>query len=196
MDTSFPFLLAGWSVGVRSGRYRATQTSMDGRNYTPEKGDGPGGRVSLPDHRRSWCDLTLEGESGFGEVAHQLGNNRGGGGARGSPWISDVQDFPALGSQSSTDAGRRECPVSEDDDMPARLPVSNPEMGNPGDATCRCCQVVAAKTCSGLVRCEGECCREASVGRGAGVFSRAGPTDVWDDWIRGPVQRRRDYGPG
>ena len=38
MDTSFPFLLAGWSVGVRNGRYRATRTSADGRNYTPGKG--------------------------------------------------------------------------------------------------------------------------------------------------------------
>ena len=38
MDTSFPFLLAGWSVGVRNGCYRATRTSVDGRNYTPGKG--------------------------------------------------------------------------------------------------------------------------------------------------------------
>ena len=53
IDTSFPFLLAGWSVGVRNVRYRAHGRAwMDGA-ILREKGDGPGGRVSLPDHRRS-----------------------------------------------------------------------------------------------------------------------------------------------
>ena len=37
--------------------------------------------------------------------------------------------------------------------------------------------------------CSGGLCR------GTGVFSRAGPTDAGDECIRGPAQRRRDYGP-
>ena len=35
IDTSFPFLWAGWSVGVRNGRYRAAWTSVDVRSYSP-----------------------------------------------------------------------------------------------------------------------------------------------------------------
>ena len=53
-----------------------------------------------------------------------------------------------------------------------------------GDAAFRSGQVVAAETCSGLVGCEAAGCREASIGGGAGVFSRDGPTDLGrlDPW--------------
>ena len=37
MDVSFPFLLPGWSVDMRNGRYRASRIRGDGRNYTPAK---------------------------------------------------------------------------------------------------------------------------------------------------------------
>ena len=47
IDTSFPFLLTGWSVGVRNGRYRAARTNVDGRSYTPGKG-GWSGREGQP----------------------------------------------------------------------------------------------------------------------------------------------------
>ena len=58
------------------------------------------------------------------------------GDARGSPWTPDIQAFPTLGSYSSTKAGRRGRPVSDNEgdvagDGIARLPVSIPEMGGP-----------------------------------------------------------------
>ena len=59
MKTSFPFLLAGWLVGWLGSEMAVTERHgrawMDGL-ILREKGDGPGGRVSLPDHRRLWCD--------------------------------------------------------------------------------------------------------------------------------------------
>ena len=130
MDTSFPFLLAGWLVGVRNGRYRATRTSVDGQNYTPRKG-GWSGREGQP-----------PGSSEIRGATDPRGGNRARGGqqpvwdACGSPWTPDVQAFPALGSHSSTNAGRRERPVSDNDgDVAdggtARLLVSNLEMGDP-----------------------------------------------------------------
>ena len=66
MNTSFPFLLAGWSVGVRNGRYRATRTSVDGRNYTPGKGGWSGWEGQPPGSSEIVVRLTLEGESGLG----------------------------------------------------------------------------------------------------------------------------------
>ena len=58
------------------------------------------------------------------------------GDARGSSWTSDAQAFPALGSHSSTKAGRCKRPISDteedvDGNRIARLPVSSPEMGDP-----------------------------------------------------------------
>ena len=47
VDTSVPFLPPGWSVDVRNGQYRATQTDGTGLGLLRETGDGPGGRVSL-----------------------------------------------------------------------------------------------------------------------------------------------------
>ena len=77
-DTSFPFLLAGWSVGVRNGRYRETRTNVDGRNYTLGKGGWSGREGQLPGSSEIVVRLTLEGESGFWEDASLLGNNRWG----------------------------------------------------------------------------------------------------------------------
>ena len=37
MDVSFHFLLPGWSVDMRNGRYRVSRIRGDGRNYTPGK---------------------------------------------------------------------------------------------------------------------------------------------------------------
>ena len=79
--------------------------------------------------------LTLEGESGLWggrPPAWQQPLED----ARGSSWTSDVQAFPALGSHSSTKAGRRERRIldTEEDvagDGIARFPVSSPEMGDP-----------------------------------------------------------------
>ena len=58
------------------------------------------------------------------------------GGISGSPGTPSVQAFPALGSHSSLNAGRRECPGSENDGdvadgRRAELPISTPEMGDP-----------------------------------------------------------------
>ena len=78
MDTSFLFLLAGWSVGVGNGRYQATRTSVDGRNYTPGKGGWSGWEGQPLGSSEIMVRLTLEGESGFGEDARRLGNNRWG----------------------------------------------------------------------------------------------------------------------
>ena len=55
------------------------------------------------------------------------------GDARGSSWTSDVQAFPALGSHSSTKAGRRERRILDTvgdvaGDGIARFPVSSPEI--------------------------------------------------------------------
>ena len=91
MDTSFPFLLAGWSVGVRNDRYRATRTSVDGRNYTPGKGGWPRREGQPPGSSEIVVRLTPEGESGFWEDASRLGNNRGG-----RPWISLDPRCPGL----------------------------------------------------------------------------------------------------
>ena len=78
MDTSFPFLLAGWLVGVRNGRYRAAWTNVDGRNYTPGKGGWSGQEGHPPGSSEIVVRLTLEGESGLGGDVHQLGNNHWG----------------------------------------------------------------------------------------------------------------------
>ena len=51
VNTSFPFLPPGWSVDVRNGQYRATQTDGTRLGSIPEMRDGLGGRVSFPDHR-------------------------------------------------------------------------------------------------------------------------------------------------
>ena len=68
------------------------------------------------------CGATEPGGGKRAQDTRRLGNNRWG-----SPWIS----FPALGSHSSTNAGRRERPVSDNEgDVAgggtARLPVSSP----------------------------------------------------------------------
>ena len=47
--------MVGWLVSEMAVSERHRRTWMDGI-ILREKGDGPGGRVSLPDHRRSWCD--------------------------------------------------------------------------------------------------------------------------------------------
>ena len=142
IDTLFPFLLAGWSIGVRNGRYRAARTSMDGRSYTPGKG-GWSGREGQPlGSSEIVVRLTLGGGGGVG------GCGLGGGGehppawqqplgdARGYPWTPDVQAFPALGSHPPTKAGRCGRPVSDNEmdmavDGIARLPISTSEMGCP-----------------------------------------------------------------
>ena len=74
IDTLFPFELAGWSVGVRNGRYRAARTSLDGRSYTPGKGGWSGREGQPPGSSEIVVRLTLEGECGPG----------GGGGGGGS----------------------------------------------------------------------------------------------------------------
>ena len=135
MDTSFPFLLAGWSVGVRNGRYRATRTSVDGQNYTPGKGGWSG---------REGSASRIIGDRGAtdpGRGKRVLGGRQPAwqqpvGGARGSHWTPDVQAFPALGSHSTTDAGWRERPFSDNggdvaDGGTAKLPISTSEMGDP-----------------------------------------------------------------
>ena len=65
MDTSFPFLLAGWSVSVRNGHYRATWMSVDGRNYTLGKGGWSGREGQPPGSSEIVVRLTLEGESRY-----------------------------------------------------------------------------------------------------------------------------------
>ena len=82
MDTYFPFLLAGWSVGVRNGRYRAARTNVDGRNYTPGKGGWSGREGQPPGSSEIVVRLTLEGESGLGGTPASLATIVGG-----RPWI-------------------------------------------------------------------------------------------------------------
>ena len=82
-----------------------------------------------------YLPLTLEGESGVWEDAGRLGSNRWGASVD-LPGPPSVQAFPALGSHSSLNAGRRECPGSENDGdvadgRRAELPISTPEMGDP-----------------------------------------------------------------
>ena len=59
IDTSFPFLLAGWFlVSEMAVTERHGRAWMDGA-IRREKGDGPGGRVSLPDHPGSSAGLSF-----------------------------------------------------------------------------------------------------------------------------------------
>ena len=71
IDTLFLFLLAGWSISVRKGRYRETRTSMDGRSYTTGKGGWSGRKGQPPGSSEIVVRLTLGGGGG----ARQLGNN-------------------------------------------------------------------------------------------------------------------------
>ena len=139
--------------------------------------------------------LTLEGECGLGgggggALATTMGD------ARRSLWTPDVQAFPTLGSHSSTKAGRRGRPVSDnegdmaDDDNP-RLPVSIPEMGCP---TRKIRPAVAGDMTP--PQPEDNCSWEAPVGGGPGFFSNNGPTDAGDECIRDSVQCCRECGPG
>ena len=82
IDTSFPFLLDGWSVGVRNGRYQTTRTNMDGRNYTPGKGGWSGREGQPPGSSEMVVRLILEGERGPGGTPAGLATTIGG-----CPWI-------------------------------------------------------------------------------------------------------------
>ena len=53
VDTSFPFLPPGWSVDVRNGQYRATQTDGTGLGSTP---GNEGWSVREGHHRGLRCD--------------------------------------------------------------------------------------------------------------------------------------------
>ena len=79
MDVSFPFLLPGWSVDIRNGRYRASRIRGDGRNYTPGK-VGWSGRESQPP--RSSDTVVQLTPRGWGRRvlgdASRLGNSRWG----------------------------------------------------------------------------------------------------------------------
>ena len=154
IDTSFPFLLAGWSVGVMVRAGGSASRIIGDRGAT----DPGGGKRVLGGRKLAWQQLV--------------------GGARGYPWTPDVQAFPALGSHSSTNAGQRELRFRLTMGMWWNCEVADLDSGDglsdAGDTACRSGQVVATETGSGLVGCEGECCREASVGGGTGVFSRAG----------------------
>ena len=128
MDTSFPFLLAGWSVGVTdergwtelySGKRGMVRAGGSASRISGDRGatDPGGGKRVLGGRQPAWQQPV--------------------GGTRGSPWTPDVQAFPALGSHSSTNAGRRERLFFSDNDgdvadgLTAKLPISNPEMGDP-----------------------------------------------------------------
>ena len=106
-----------------------------GRNYTLGKGGWsvPGGSAS-----RIIGDRGATDPGGGKRVlgGRQPAWQQPVGDTRGSPWTPDVQAFPALGSHSSTKAGRRERPVSDNDGDVAdggtpKLPISTPEMDDP-----------------------------------------------------------------
>ena len=133
MDVSFPFLLPGWSVDMRNGRYRASRIRGDGRNYTPGKSgmvraggsasriigdrsatDPGGGRRVLGGCQPAWQQLV--------------------GCVRESRWTPNAHGFPALGSHSPASDGRREHPVPDDSgdvlaEDTSKVPTSHLEMG-------------------------------------------------------------------
>ena len=84
IDTSFPFLSAGWSISVRNGRYRSARTSMDGRSYTPGKGGWSGWEGQPPASLEIVVRLTLGGGA-------SLATTNGG-----RPWISLDPRCPGL----------------------------------------------------------------------------------------------------
>ena len=114
------------------------------------------------------------------------------GDARGSPWTPDVQAFSALGSHSSTNAGRRERPVSDNDgDVAdggtAKLLISDPEIGDPTQGMW---PAGAGRSSPPKPVVDLSDVREDAVRRPLSVeapefFRSVGPTDVGDDWIRG-----------
>ena len=66
MDVSFPFLLPGWSVDMRNGRYRASRIRGDGRNYTPGKVGWSGREGQPPGSSETLVQLTRGGGASSG----------------------------------------------------------------------------------------------------------------------------------
>ena len=76
VDTSFPFLPPGWSVDVRNGQYRASQTDMTGLRSTPGNEGWSGREGQPPGPSGIEVRLTPAGEVGVREHANRLGSCR------------------------------------------------------------------------------------------------------------------------
>ena len=133
MDVSFPFLLPGWSVDMRNGRYRASWIRGDGRNYTPGKVGWSEREGQPPRSSETAVHLTQGGGKASSGGRHPAWQQLVGC-VRESRWTPNTQGFPTLGSHSPASDGRREHPVSDDSgDVLAgetsKVPTSPLEMG-------------------------------------------------------------------
>ena len=114
-DGHFFSLSVGWLVG-RCQKWPLSGDT-DERGWT-ESYSGERGMVRAGESASQIigdCGATDPGGGKRVPGGRQLAWQQPVGGARGSPWTSDVQAFPALGSHSTMNAGRRECPVSDND---------------------------------------------------------------------------------
>ena len=78
VDTSFPFLPPGWSVDVRNGQYRASQTDGTGLGSTPGNEGWPGREGQPPGPSGIEVRLTQAGELGIRRDASRRGSCRWG----------------------------------------------------------------------------------------------------------------------
>ena len=96
VDTSFPFLPPGWSVDVRNGQYRVTQTDRTRLGSTPGNEGWSGREGQPPGPSGIEVRLTPAGELLVRGDASRLGSCRWGVGSD----LSE-QAFPPLGSHST-----------------------------------------------------------------------------------------------
>ena len=116
-----------WPLSGNTDKRRWTQLYSRKMGCSGREGQPPGSSDIV-------VRLTPEGERGSGRTPAGLATTGGG-----RPWISLDPKCPGLsgpGSHSTTDAGRRERPVSDNggdvaDGGTARLPISTLEMGDP-----------------------------------------------------------------
>ena len=113
----FPFSVAGLVGDMRNGQYWASRIRGDAQNYTPGKVGWSGWEGQPPGSSEIVVQLTPGGGGGGGERVlggHQPAWQQPVGCVRESRWTPNVQGFPALGSHSPADDGRRERPVPDD----------------------------------------------------------------------------------
>ena len=125
MNAAFPFLPSGWSVNMNNGQYRATRIGKTSTDF-PGNEEWSGREGQPPGPSEIKAPLTLVG----GSVGPSNGTQwrMPAGRNKGRHWAADSQEFPGLGTPSSTVWNTKEsnCSAGPSTAEMDRLPTASP----------------------------------------------------------------------